>query len=296
MNYSNIPDEMKAVPNWVLWKKESRNGKDTKVPYSVNGGRASSTNPDSWVTFPAVVHSLTDQYNGIGFVFTLQVGIIFIDIDHCIIDGEPDERAKDILNTFNTYCEISQSGNGLHVFAFGTIPRSFKNPKNGVEMYAEKRYCAMTGNLFGDVTSISKDQRGIDYVFNKYKTPKQEQTAHVVNSNLSLSDAEIISKAQKNDSKFRNLWIGDWNEYGSHSEADLALCSRLAFWTDGNKSRIDSLFRASGLYRDKWNRNDYRKRTIDQACSCCRLTFTEWIKGKKTEEAYKYERYARAGW
>jgi primase-polymerase (primpol)-like protein len=36
--------------------------------------------------------------------------------------------------------------------------------------------------------------------------------------------------------------------------ADAALCSLLAYHTQADKSRIDRLFRLSGLYRSKWDR------------------------------------------
>src|SRR5258706_10087409 len=45
----------------------------------------------------------------------------------------------------------------------------------------------------------------------------------------------------------------------------MALCSLLAYWTGNDASRIDSLFRQSGLMRDKWGRQDYRQRTIETA-------------------------------
>ncbi|MBC8236154.1 hypothetical protein H8E77_41940, partial [bacterium] len=51
----------------------------------------------------------------------------------------------------------------------------------------------------------------------------------------------------------------------SHSEADLALCCLLTFWTGGDPDRIDKLFRQSGLYREKWEREDYRDDTINAA-------------------------------
>lgn len=37
------------------------------------------------------------------------------------------------------------------------------------------------------------------------------------------------------------------------------------FWTPCNPDRIDALFRQSGLYRSKWERADYRVRTITRA-------------------------------
>ena len=40
------------------------------------------------------------------------------------------------------------------------------------------------------------------------------------------------------------------------------MCGMLAFWTGGDPTRIDTLFRRSGLYREKWERADYRNKTI----------------------------------
>jgi primase-polymerase (primpol)-like protein len=76
----------------------------------------------------------------------------------------------------------------------------------------------------------------------------------------SLADAEVINRAMSavNGAKFRRLWAGDTSGYrhegnDGHSEADLALCSLLAFWTGPDPERIDRLFRRSGLMRPKWD-------------------------------------------
>jgi len=37
----------------------------------------------------------------------------------------------------------------------------------------------------------------------------------------------------------------------------MGLCFFLGFWTGGDPERIDELFRASGLYREKWDRRHY---------------------------------------
>src|SRR5437868_12708594 len=83
----------------------------------------------------------------------------------------------------------------------------------------------------------------------------------------SLSDREMIDKAMAatNGAKFKTLWNGDTSDYASPSEADLALCTMLAFWTGKDATRIDALFRQSGLMRPKWERSDYREDTIAQA-------------------------------
>jgi hypothetical protein len=83
----------------------------------------------------------------------------------------------------------------------------------------------------------------------------------------SLSDLEIIDKAKraKNGQKFTMYWDGGNGHKASASEGDLALCSLVAFYTGPDPGRIDQIFRASGRFRSKWNRPDYRERTIRKA-------------------------------
>ena len=83
----------------------------------------------------------------------------------------------------------------------------------------------------------------------------------------SLSLREIVTRAQqtRDGEKFKSLWRRQDDEYESTSEADLAFCSILAFWTGGDAEKIDALFRASERMRDKWERADYRNTTILRA-------------------------------
>ena len=83
----------------------------------------------------------------------------------------------------------------------------------------------------------------------------------------SLTDEEIISLVSKarNGAKLDKLWGGNTSDYDSHSEADLALVSLLAFYTQ-DEEQLDSLFLRSGLATSKWaSRPDYRRRTIEKA-------------------------------
>ena len=100
-----------------------------------------------------------------------------------------------------------------------------------------------------------------------YQQEKERQERERPKSQASISDQELIEKAKnaKNGAKFTALWSGDTSFYASQSEADLALCCLLAFWTGGDYERIDRLFRQSGLYREKWERDDYREQTIHKA-------------------------------
>jgi hypothetical protein len=70
-----------------------------------------------------------------------------------------------------------------------------------------------------------------------------------------------------NDRKFEAMWAGDTTGYASHSEADQALVSLLAFYTR-DEGQLDFLYRRSALCREKWlKRPGYRRRTIEKALS-----------------------------
>jgi CRP-like cAMP-binding protein len=91
-----------------------------------------------------------------------------------------------------------------------------------------------------------------------------------------LTDEEVIELARdaKNGAKFEALWEGNTSGYASHSEADQALISLLAFYTQ-DVEQLDRLYRRSGLCRQKWlDRPDYRHRTIARALSNLRETYT----------------------
>ncbi len=83
----------------------------------------------------------------------------------------------------------------------------------------------------------------------------------------------MLTKAREaaNGEKFDRLWRGQTSGYESHSEADMALCCLLAFWTGGNHPQMDRLFRDSGLYREKWDEvhyadgSTYGEKTLERA-------------------------------
>ena len=66
---------------------------------------------------------------------------------------------------------------------------------------------------------------------------------------LSDLDGALLDRARRatNGGKFDALWSGDTSRYASQSEADLALCSMLAYWTGNDRAWIDRLFRQSEL-------------------------------------------------
>src|SRR5207344_3081678 len=63
-------------------------------------------------------------FDGFGVVLTAAAGITFIDLDH-VRDpdsGEIQAWALAVVDTFDSWAEISVSGTGLHIFVFGQLP------------------------------------------------------------------------------------------------------------------------------------------------------------------------------
>lgn len=290
-----IPETLKALNNWCLWKLETREGRTTKVPYSRTGHKASSTNIKSWSPFETIMRYYSKRnnlYSGLGFM--IADGIVFIDVDHCVsFDETIDERGKDVLSAFpQSYAEISQSGHGLHILTRGEIPKCFNNRKYGVEMYNFGRFCAITGNAI-QKNEPTEEQDGLDYVFNRYSTRSgntiSTYSKQLPTGNSANSDKWVIAHARdvigKKGRDFRTLFDGDISAYESASEADSALCTLLAFWTDRDMAQIDRIFRQSGLYRPKWEREDYRNRTIAHACDHIPESLSEYQQRMCREKA-----------
>src|SRR5512139_3602025 len=107
-----IPPELRAIPHWVNWRYETKDGKQTKVPKDPKTlNNAATNNPDTWGSFEQVLKNI-DKTDGIGFVLD-NSALTGIDLDHCIDeDGNVAPWADRIIKRVNSYTEISPSGQG----------------------------------------------------------------------------------------------------------------------------------------------------------------------------------------
>ena len=183
---------------------------------------------------------------GVGFVFSENDDFVGVDIDKCMNPdtGKLTSKAVDIVRRLGSYTEISPSRKGLHILVKGKLPGNGIK-RNGVEVYDRNRFFTMTGNLYSGANR--KIERREDELKQLYQEATQSNAVEEVN--------HIIAKAMNggNGDKFKRLWKGDFSDYPSQSEADLALCRLLNFWTHNDVKETDCLFRKSGLYRPKWN-------------------------------------------
>jgi hypothetical protein len=279
--YDDIPEELRALPNWVVWRLEKRANKvgavrETKVPYNAATGRLAKSNaPATWSAFGDAAAALERGYAGLGFCLTPPY--VGIDLDGCRQNGSHEPWAADIIRELDSYSELSPSGHGVHVFVKGELPdgqrqKDMGGDHHGVGLYdaARGRYLTMTGRRIrgnGTIAERTYELRRIHARLFPPKPPKAA-TAKAKANAAATSDDALIERARnaKDNGKFARLWDGRWEgDYPSQSEADVALCMKLAFWTGRDAGRIDAMFRRSGLMREKWNRMDYREATIARA-------------------------------
>jgi primase-polymerase (primpol)-like protein len=261
-----IPNTMTAREQWLCWREEERDGKPTKVPINPTDGKwGSTTNPETWSSFDIAYECATEYDYGLGFVFTEIDPLVGIDLDDCrdAESGRPTPVAKEIVGALDSYTEVSPSGEGYHVILQGRLP-SARNRRGKVEMYEKKRFFTVTGDhVEGTPRSAKERHDELDEVYDEHigvgTTVGGNEQASRQSSTPALSDSELIRRAgaAKNGEKFQRLWQGQTTGYASQSEADMALCCLLAFWTGGDAKRIDSLFRDSGLIREKWDEQHY---------------------------------------
>ncbi|MBL7130686.1 MAG: hypothetical protein ISS45_04715 [Candidatus Omnitrophica bacterium] len=242
-----IPDELRKLKTWVGYITKQNGGRVDKIPMNVlTGCPAKSNDPATWTDFDnAVGLAVQRNYAGIGFMF--QPPYVGLDFDHCVKDGVISSQAQDILKLLNTYSEFSPSGRGIHAICKGDIPRARKISKLGLEIYTKGRFFTVTGNRLVDYPAELNECTGaLKTVFSQF-----------VDRGPADNILTLITKSQDAE-RFQRLYSGQWqSDYASQSEADLALCNKLAFWTGKDAGLMDSLFRQSALMRPKWDERHF---------------------------------------
>jgi P4 family phage/plasmid primase-like protien len=143
---------------------------------------------------------------------------------------------------------------------------------------------------------IEERQAEVDAFLERHFSPEKKAVGNEKRgaSSHDLTDDALIEKAKRarNGAKFARLFSGQWEgEYYSQSEADLALCGMLAFWTGPDAGRIDALFRRSGLYREKWDEkhfgsgSTYGEETVAKAVGAIREVYSAGRGGTAPEDA-----------
>jgi len=281
-NFDAIPRDFKDLNNWVLWKYILKDGKWTKIPYQVTNRNAASTKQSTWTTFDNAVKAYgTGKFSGIGFCIG-DSGLTCIDLDHIDewTEGELDKLLDGLNNKY--YMETSPSGNGYHLWIKATKPEGMgcrsESFHNGfVEIYNSKRFMTMTGAVINGHTSIQEAQTELETVFAPLMPkPKPPQIPTQQQTPLNLDDKAIVDLIISSAARgtVGAITFCDLHNNGSpdgtdYSGNELAYFNSLAFYTGSNAAQMDRIYRSGAMMRDKWNREDYRQRTLDKAMAGC---------------------------
>ena len=203
-----MPSELKARHQWVVWKREIRNGRETKIPYLTGGAKAKSNDPDTWAAFEAVCRAVkppSEKFAGVGFVLSQTDLYTGIDLDTLKPWAVPIvEKLKDVA-----YGEMSPGSRGIKLWTRAQWaaeaghkvfvdedgkPVHASNAAGSIEIYDTGRFFTVTGKGKG---AIGDGQVVVDFIrqtyFAKPKPAKSPPPRESTTSNLS-SDSEVIQK------------------------------------------------------------------------------------------------------
>ena len=290
---------------FILWKSvpDMPPKKDRKVPCDVNGAATDPHDPAKFMTYEEASTVAGSTGYNVGFVLTKDDPYFLFDLDDVRdpVTGQYSDIAQAAVALFpGAAMEVSYSQTGMHVYGrcdaerLRTKRRKWQN--NQFEFYTEGRFVALGHGAQGDVEIDWTNQ--LDGLIPTRDVADLEagQDGPVAEYTLGgISDEELIVKMMNNTgsmaAKFgdkasvRDLWTCDVAKLAAHypsqhgdlfdrSGAEMALLAHLAFWTGKDYARMDSLFRQSGLMREKWNRSDIRQSGITKAIAGCRNVYS----------------------
>lgn len=266
-------------PQWVLWTwGRTDKGKWTKLPTRPNGRLASTSDPSTWSPFETVLASYRrGGYPGLGYIFGDSDPFTGVDLDDVRDPGTGTllDWAFEVVEQLQTYTDVSVTGTGVKLVARADLPGKRRRRNDhpgggGVEMYQRRRFFALTGHTVGGQSDVRPRQDVINRLQEQLlenppwvekKAPPPPRPAPRTDQPLP-GDEVLFERIRhsRHAAGFEALWRGDTSGYSTtdnegHSEADLALCNFLRFYSGPavRESDVDRLFRRSGLYRDKWD-------------------------------------------
>jgi len=149
----SIPQVLKDQNRWAPWIAlwNDKRQKYDKVPRRADVPEygLSTADPSRWFSFAAALATFRREsppLAGVGYVMTGAHGIVGVDLDDCITDGQLAPWAREVVDALHSYTEISPSGRGLRIFIVGEVT-DWMNHTVGIEVYGgtAPRFLTITG-------------------------------------------------------------------------------------------------------------------------------------------------------
>lgn len=147
------PNPLRALPGWLIWRFEERDGDTVKVPYYAHGGKRLGRQGDpkdkgQLVTFEAARRAAASKgFTGVGFATLPEFGITALDFDDCVTEHGLNADVERIVT--GTYAEYSPSGQGVRAFMAGSFGANRKSHASavqwGLEVFSTKGFVTFTG-------------------------------------------------------------------------------------------------------------------------------------------------------
>lgn len=279
-------------PRFVLYKKENRDGKTTKIPKQPNGSNACSTTPATWNTFATVYNAFVSggsKFDGIGIILGdyFNTKIVGMDLDHvcdAFTGAWTNKDAEMAVAGVKTYGEHSISGTGVHyLFLNQDVPEGYKTrtPATApfdLEIYEKGRYFTLSGDWISG-HKIATDEASLKGICETYLpmrvSSKKDRVVANKDSTMYVPKgiaAMDITDALEKDSRFAALYNGA-RPLGNESSDDLALVNLLVRYLGRDKAKVQEAFLKSPHFNTKdeyhsrkcTERDDYLANTITTA-------------------------------
>lgn len=264
-----IPHELASRQQWVLWKSIVRDGRETKLPFQVDGSAAKSNDPTTWNSLESCLENVAN-YSGVGYVFSVDDPMVGIDLDGCRNpdSGELAKWAQTLVDDFDSYAEVSPSGTGVKLFIQGDWPRTGKNKKlegvervsakePGIEVYGKLRYFAVTGQRLQTSPNVQHRQEQLDKLYAEHFERKP-----AINRSHSHGLNGSASKVERARAYIATMPPGISGQ-GGHNATFAAACALVRFDLS-RESAIELLREFNERCEPPWRENELEHK-VDSA-------------------------------
>lgn len=253
----NIPIDLCLLDRWVMWrlvKRVKANGDVawTKVPFTVSGDYASSTNSATWTSYADVCDALIlGGFDGIGLV--LGDDVHGIDVDDCRdpVSGKLSALAEEILERVEGYCEVSPSGTGIKLFSTTNLDGSRTKKEIGLEMYCDGRYFTVTGHAINGHADLPVLEQDVGWLTQKYWGQDLSPARLIAGSQAELAFALYKPPLDGWDAERVRVEIMPYVDLEAHYEDWIRIGAALFHQFDGAEEGFDlwdEMFASSSKY------------------------------------------------
>ena len=171
---AGIPDDVRALPQFVVWAWAYRDQRWCKPPLRADGlGCAASNDARTWASCDEALAAYQRRnLDGIGFAIASDDSFFFIDVDDCRDPqtGDVDPWAARVLDRFrHTYHEVSPSATGFKILGRGKPPGdqhvhpiAGARPRAKLEIFDSIKYTTLAGHrLPGAPATVSDAQAAL---------------------------------------------------------------------------------------------------------------------------------------